>query len=190
MNDEEYLAIKGQLPGLRKQMIDSVHGQIPKSIARLEDALVNVSSRDDKAALYALILSECSYARNYDLSVHFLRQQVLDLRDDPFALTSLATGLAQEKSTQDEALKSAAKAVALAKKQDRQVKYSLTCQARVALEVGDYKIFNEALRGLIDDAENFRDEDHGFEFDFLDHVDAHKVDQTLIAQYRELADQR
>lgn len=187
MNDEEYLAIKNQLPGLRKEMVDSVHGQIPRSIARLEEALVNVSSRDDKAGLYALILSECSYYRNYDLSVHFLRQQVLDLRDDPFALTSLATGLVQEKRTQDEALGIAAKAVALAKKQDRQVKYSLTCQARVALEVGDYKVFNDALRGLIEDADNFRDEDHGLEFDFLDHADPSRADQKLVSQYRALA---
>ncbi len=67
------------------------------------------------------------------------------------------------------------------------MKYSLTCQARVALEIGDYKIFNDALRGLIEDADNFRDEDHGLEFDFLDHVDRSKVDQTLVSKYRALA---
>ena len=81
----------------------------------------------------------------------------------------------------------AAQGVALAKKKNRQVKYSLTCQARVALTVGDYKVFNETLRGLIEDAGESGEEDHGFEFDFLDHADPAQVDQKLASQYRALA---
>ena len=188
MNDQEFLAIKNLLPELRKQLVDSPHGRIPKSIEHLEKVLRNESALDDKVAVYGLLLGECTRSRNNDVYVHFLRRRVKEIPDDPFSYTELGTVLAHERSTQAEALKVAAQAVALAKKQDRQVKYSLTCQARIALEIGDYKTFNEALRGLIDDAENIRDEDHGFEFDFLDHVDPDKADQQLIAQYRELAD--
>jgi predicted Zn-dependent protease len=187
MNDQDFRGIKNRLPELRKQLVDSSHGRIPKSIDYLEKELAKATAKDDKAALYPLLLSECSYARNDKLAVRFLRQQVNDLPDDPFPLTSLATDLARDRSARSEALALVAKAVALAKKQDRQVKYSLTCQARVALEIGDYKIFNDALRGLIEDADNFRDEDHGLEFDFLDHVDRSKVDQTLVSKYRALA---
>lgn len=187
MNTEAFLAIKNQLPELRKHLIDSVRGRVPKSIEYLETAIANAKSRDDKAALYPLILSECSRFKNHDLTVHFLRQQVRDLPEDPLGLTSLATELAHNQGTHQEALTLAAKAVALAKKQDRQVKYSLTCQARVALEVGDYKVFNDSLRALIDDAGKRRAEDHGFEFDFLDHADQAKVDQTLVSRYRALA---
>jgi len=187
MNDQDFVAIKNRLPELRKQLVDSPHGRIPKSIDYVEKEMAKATSTDDKAVLYPLLLSECSYARNEKLALHFLRQQVKDLPDDPLSLTSLATDLARDPSARGEALALAAKAVALAKKQNRQIKYSLTCQARVALEIGDYKVFNDALRGLIADADNSRDEDHGFEFDFLDHVDPKKADQQLIARYSELA---
>ena len=187
MNSQEFLAIKDQLPLLRKQLVDSSHGRIPKSIDHLERLISNAPSRDDKAALYGLILSECSYFKNNDLTLHFLRQQVRDLPHDPFPVTSLASDLARISSTRAEALALATQAVSLAKKQNRQVKYSLTCQARIALEAGDYSVFNEALRGLIDDAKNHRPEDHGYEFDFLDRVDMGKVDQTLLSRYRALA---
>ena len=188
MNNQDFLAIKNRLPEIRKQLVDSIHGRIPKSIEYLEEVLRNESALDGKVAVYGLLLGECTRSRDNDVYVHFLRQRVREIPEDPFSYTELGIVLAHERSTQAEALKVAAQAVALAKKQDRQIKYSLTCQARVALEIGDYKVFNDALRGLLADAGNSRDEDHGFEFDFLDHVDPDKADQQLIAQYRELAD--
>ena len=187
MNSQAFVAIKNRLPELRKQLVDSPHGRIPKSVEYVEKEVTKAKSRDDKAALYPLLLSECSYAQNEKLALHFLRQQVKDLPDDPLSLTSLATGLAREASARSEALDLAAKAVALAKKQNRQVRYSLTCQARIARDVGDYQVFNDALRGLLADAGNSRSEDHGFEFDFLEHADSGKADQQLIARYRKLA---
>lgn len=186
MNSNEFLTIKARLPELRKQLIVSPHGQIPRSVEYLEKAIGKATSLDDKIALYSLLLSECSRCRNYELEVHFLRQRLRDWDNDPFPLTSLATALAREQSTRDEALQLAAQAVSLAKKQDRQVKYSLTCQARVALEVGDYAVFNDALRRLIEDANNHRAEDHGLEFDFLDHIDPNQVDNEIMSQYRAL----
>ena len=187
MKDQDFLAIKDRLPELRKQVVNSPHGRIPKSIAYLEEVLRNEPVLDDKVAVYGLLLGECTRSRNDDVYVHFLRQRVKEIPQDPFSYTELGTVLAHERSTQAEALKVAAQAVALAKKQDRQVKYSLTCQARVALEAGDYKVFNDTLRALIEDVDKHRAEDHGFEFDFLDHVDQSKVDQTLVSRYRALA---
>lgn len=187
MDDRGFLAIKNQLPELRKDLVDSQYGRVPKSVVHLERSIADASSREDKAALYSLILGECSRFRNDSLTMHFLRQQVRDLPDDPLPITSLAIDLARNVRTQSEALELVAQAVRLARKQNRQVKYSLTCQARVTLEAGDYKVFNEALRGLIEDVVNVRDEDHGLEFDFLDHVDPSKVDQTLVSKYRALA---
>jgi len=157
------------------------------SVVHLEQLISSAVSRDDKAALFSLVLSECSYFRNEDLTTHFLRQQVHELPDDPFPLTSLATDLARREGNWREALEMAARAVALAKVQNRQVKYSLTCQARIAVEVQDYDVFNKAVSELIEDAKNLRAEDHGFEFDFLDRVDPGKADQALLSRYRALA---
>ena len=187
MKSQDFVAIKSRLPELRKQLVDSPHGRIPKSIDYVEKEVAKATTKDDKAALYPLLLSECSYARNEKLALHFLRQQVKDLPDDPLSVIGLASGLARDTNARGEALALAAKAVALAKKQNRQVRYSLTCQARIALDVGDYQVFNDALRGLLADAGNSRGEDHGFEFDFLEHVDSAKADQRLIARYRKLA---
>jgi hypothetical protein len=190
MNSEDFLAIREQLAKLRKQFVESPHGQIPKSIEHLDRAIGSAASPEDKAALYTLISNECVRCGNHELNAHFLRQQVRDLPDDPFSLTSLAFALAQDQRTRTEALEIASQAVALARKQNRQVKYSLTCQARVALEATDYRAFNDALRGLIGDANTPRAEDHGLEFDFLDRVDPNQVDERLISQYRALAKPR
>ena len=187
MNSDDFLAIKNELPALRKHIVDSQHGRIPQSIEYLENAIARATTREDKAALYTLVLSECSRSKNDELAVHFLREQVRDLPDDPLSLTSLATQLARSRRTQSEALILAARGVTLAKERDRQVKYSLTCQARVALAVGDYDVFNKTLRDLIEDADKNREEDHGFEYDFLDHADPAQVDQELASRYRALA---
>jgi hypothetical protein len=119
--------------------------------------------------------------------VHFLREQVRDLPDDPLSLSSLATALSHDPNMREEALRLAAFAVDLSVIQNRQVKYNLTCQARIALQVGDYVVFHKALRGLIEDANNHRAEDHVLEFDFLDHLDQKEVDRKLVAQYRALS---
>jgi hypothetical protein len=187
MNSNDFLAIKKQLPELRKQLVTSPHGRIPKSVEHLESMIANAASVDDKAALYPLVLSECVRYGNHELHVRFLRQQVRDLHDDPLSLTSLATALAQDHSARGEAIRLVAQAVTIAKSEDRQVKYSLTCQARLALEVGDYDLFNDSLRDLIQDAKNHRAEDHGLEFDFLDRADSDKIDKKLVTQYRALA---
>lgn len=183
----EFLKVKNALPELRRVQVDTLHGIVPKSIEYLETAISSAVSAEDKAALYPLLISECVRFRNHDLHVHFLREQVRDLPDDPLSLSSLATALSHDPKARDEALRLVALAVDLSLAQNRQVKYNLTCQARIALQVGEYAVFHKALRGLIEDASNYRPEDHVLEFDFLDHLDQKEVDQKLVSQYRALS---
>jgi hypothetical protein len=187
MKSENFLALRSELSAIRNEFVDSPFGRIPKSIPRAEAAIERATSLHDKAALYTLLLSECVRARNYELHVHVLRRQIEDIPNDPLPLTSLANALAHEPSSTEEALALSAAAVALAKEQDRQVKHSLTCQARVALQVGAFQTFNDALRDLITDANVDREEDHKLEFDFLDHANASQIDQSLVTTYRALA---
>lgn len=188
MNSKEYLSIKQKLPELRARLVESPHGKIPESIAYLASLVFNSESSEDKAALYLLLLSECSRSHIDKVYIHFLRQRLIDFPEDPLSYTGLSSMLAHDLSTQEECLKLAAQAVALSRRKNTFVRYSLTCQARVALQVGNYNVLNEALRGLVRDAGNSRDEDHGFEFDFLDSLDRNRVDRELLSQYEALRD--
>lgn len=171
---------------MRGTYVDTQYGTVPKSIEYLAAKIGSATASDDKAALYPLVISECVQLNNHDLHIYFLRQQVRDLPDDPLSLSSLATALSYDPATREEALRMAALAVDLSIAQNRQVKYNLTCQVRVALQVGDYAVFHKALRGLIEDADNYRLEDHVLEFDFLEHLDPKQIDQKLVTQYRAL----
>jgi len=186
MTDEEYLALMDQLPALRKEQVDTPYGLIPRSVAYLEQLLENQTDPDDRIAVYGLLLSECSRSCNHDIYLHFARRKAQEFPDDPYSYTGLASVLSYEPVTQPEALEVAALAVALARKQDRQVKYTLNCQARIALRLGAFSVFNEALRGLIEDAPVYREEDYKLEFDFLDYTTSDLIDKGLVEQYRAL----
>jgi hypothetical protein len=186
MNSAEFVEIRNQIPNLRRMLVQSPQGSIPKSIEFLNSMIADANSLDDKAALYTLLLSECGYFRSDELTVYFLRKQVLDLPNDPLPMTSLALKLAQSTGAQSEALLIAERAIEVAKLQNRQVKYSLTCLARVALASGNYDIFNQALAQLVDDADQWRAEDLGLEFDFIDQVDSSRADARILSKYRAL----
>lgn len=168
-------------------MVDSLYGRIPSSITYFEDLLQRATSMDEKHLLFALVVGECARAGNRDAEVHFLRRQVAELPSQPILLASLAHTLAGDPTCAGEARALSEEAVKLAQSQGRQVRYSLTCKARVALQVGDYGMLSEALRSLVADADCERAEDTGYEFDFLDQIDPGRVDSALLQQYRALS---
>lgn len=180
-------AIRGQVAKLRLTTAPSEFGQIPASVPYLDELLKQAPSLDDKHLLFAIILGECTRADNRALELHYLRRQIQSLPLQPILLTSLATALAYMPGTYREALSVCAEAVALAKKEDRQVRWSLTSQARIALMLDDYEVLHYALRELIDDAAKARVEDMGYEFDFVDQIDVQRLDAGLLARYKELA---
>jgi hypothetical protein len=75
----------------------------------------------------------------------------------------------------------------MARRDHRQIRYCLTIQARLALDLGDYDLLSEALRSLVDDVGNRRADDTAFDFDFLDRIDESRIDANLLRQYRALA---
>ena len=170
----------------RTSVVLSEFGEIPSSIPYLEGLLQKASSLDDKYLLFALVLGECTRADNRQAEVHYLRRQMSSLPLQPVFLTSLASALATEPASHVEALARCAEAVELAMREDRQVRYSLTFQARLALALGEYEVLTSALKGLIADAHCERSEDTGYEFDFVDEIDTRRIDPALLAQYKAL----
>lgn len=170
----------------RALSVESQFGEIPSSIPYLDGLLKQSSSLDEKHLLFSLILGECIRAENRQAEVHYLRRQLEALPRQPIFLASLATALAGIPGSEQEALMLCTEAVDLARQEDRQVRYSLTCQVRVALLLDDYEVLNCAIRGLLADAGNQRSEDTGYEFDFVDQIDVGRCDAKLLAQYKAL----
>lgn len=180
-------ALRQEAAKLRATVVDSEFGAVPSSIGYLEGLLRKASSSEDKHLLFALILGECVRAENGLAEVHFLRRQVAELPLQPVLLTSLASALAGDRESAPEALARCEEAVRLAQHEDRQVRYCLTCQARIALALDDYEVLSAALRALIADAGRQRAEDTAYEFDFVDQIDARRIDPALLRQYKALA---
>jgi hypothetical protein len=180
-------AVRSQVAKHRSSRVPSEFGEIPGSITYLDGLLQQASSVDEKHLLFAMVLGECARAGNREMELHYLRRQADSLPPQPIFLTSLASALANVPGSGDEALARCGDAVALANKEDRQVRYSLTCQARVALLLNNYETLNSALKELIDDAGRQRAEDTGYEFDFVDQIDVGRCDTQLLDRYRELA---
>ncbi|HEX8988233.1 MAG TPA: hypothetical protein VF816_09735 [Rhodocyclaceae bacterium] len=184
---EEFSALRAEVALLRSQQIESRFGSVPASIGLIEKRLGEATSDDDRALLYSLLVSECSRSRNDSLYLDCLRRRVLAFPSDPTAHSGLAITLAMVGSEhRDEALVVADKAIALAKAQDRQVRYCATNLVRIALILDDYEVLNRGLRELVEDADNVREEDSRYEFDFIDKIDVQRVDTGLLERYKNL----
>ncbi|CAN7763758.1 hypothetical protein LJR084_007288 [Variovorax sp. LjRoot84] len=180
-------ALGSQVAKRRSSRVPSEFGEIPGSIGYLEGLLNQATTLDEKHLMFVLILGECSRASNPEPELHYLRRQLESLPLQPILLASLAYALANIPGSGDEALTRCAEAVALARKENRQVRYSLAWQVRIALILDDYTVLHDALQGLVDDAGKQREEDSAYEFDFVDQIDAARCDAQLLARYEELA---
>lgn len=187
MDSNNYENIRNRLASLRQEVVETSLGKIPKSIWFLESEIDKSISHDDKLAIYTLLLSECCRCRNQCLQIHYLRKQFQDFPSEPLAITELASNLAFDINNLNEVLELLKLAVSMARLQNRLVKYSLTCQARVALQLKDYLLFNNTLRALIDDAHVSRADDYDLEFDFIKDINKSLADLNLIDQYRSLS---
>jgi hypothetical protein len=188
---KDILAIEKKLTELREPFEMTPRGPMSKAIEYLEQLLTTTRSLEGKAVLYSLVVDEALHLGNRELAIHYLREQAQHFPDEPWALTRLAMTLVHDLGARDEALSVATTAVDVARRANKQVKYSLMYQARVALEAVDYPTFHLALRRLIDDARNQRGfEDQALEFDFLDRIDPTLADMKLVSQYRALAAQQ
>jgi hypothetical protein len=187
MTDEDYFSIRNNLPNLRRKCEETQFGQLPSSVSFLHDLIASYNSIEDKAALYTLLLGECVRSQNIAAQVHYLRKQLRDLPDDPLSFVSLSLALADDRSSINEAVSLLTQGVSFARSKNELVKYCLTCQARLALKIDDYSLFNDAMRGLIGDSMNYREQDNQLEFDFLEDVDFERADPVLLERYRSLA---
>jgi hypothetical protein len=188
ISKEKYDALRVELNDLRKRNVQSSYGLIPSSIEYLEQMLSKATSDEDRVALYALLVSECSRARNNRLYIDCLRRRAQAYPDDPIYRAGLAFSLATiESDNQNEISEVSKSALDLAKSQNRHVRYCATNMARIALLLNDYEMLKLALVELVADGDAERMEDTGLEFDFVDQINVHRIDADLLLQYKNLA---
>ena len=188
MTNEEFQSLHADVARLRKKRVQSAFGLIPASVNYLGSKLSGALSEADRGDVYALLVNECSKARNDRLYVEVLRRRARDLSNDPISHAGLAFRLALiDPTSREETLEIAEKALLMAKSQNRQIRYCATNMARIGLMLDEYGVVERALKELVGDAGSQRAEDTGYEFDFVDQLDIRRVDTKLLAAYRALA---
>jgi hypothetical protein len=190
MKKEEFDAIRAEALRLSAKKVNTEFGLVPASIPHL-DSLIEGHPVDDefgREALYSLLLSECSIARNDEIYVYYLEKRCAENRSDVVAIADLGSVLSlMGPSKNESALLAAEKAVRMAKAQNRLIRYCATNLARVALRLDNYDYLMVALCTLVDDAQNSREEDTAFAFDFVSSIDLKRCDVVLLDKYKELA---
>jgi hypothetical protein len=177
-------SLREEVTKQRSTTVQSEFGPIPGSIPYLEGLLTDSLSLDERHLIFAVILSECSRAKNDQLELHFLRRQVSVLPKQPVLLVGLALGLSKFPEFRGDALRTGLDAVSLARLENRQLRYSLTALARLALSLNDYAVIERALTELVADKGTERSEDTPYEFDFVDQLDARRISPSVISAYR------
>ena len=173
----------------RSTKVTTEFGNLPESIPVLA-SFVSSAEPEELEDVYGVLIDECIRAGRFDLELRFRKDLVQRFPNDPIPLCSLASSLASDPSTQAEAMESARAAVNLAKQTDSYVRYALTTQLRVAMQLDNYPEVNSMLTALVEDSANARDEDYVFESDFVDALDMNKVSGRLLQRYLEVAGSR
>lgn len=181
---KEFEILEAEIAKRSEARVETESGSTPASIVFLRERLAEVTDEADRKLLYTLMASAGSKASNSQLYLAILREKCEQFPLDPIAYIDLAFGIAQfDEHNKLESAKCAREAIVLAKNQKRLVKYSATYAARVALLLDDYELLDHALAELIRDSHTRHAEDTGLEFDFIDQIDARRLDGSILGEY-------
>lgn len=190
MELEEFRRVESTARSFREEF-DIVDGiSLPRSITFLDQELEKCTDPKSRAQLYHLIYVECMKANLPDLEIRYWHREVLENPDDPVPLIGLAGRLAIRPQGATEALTTIERAVAIASKVNRFIRYALLTRARIAADQRDAVLLADSLTRLISDSSNRRDEDiPRMEVDFLNGLPEGFVDPSLVSDYLEVARQ-
>lgn len=169
----------------RKLVRNPEYGEVVESIPILA-SLADSSDASDAEDVYGVLIDECVRSGRPDLEIAFRRRVVNLFPQEPILICSLAAALANNPETRDESIAWSEKAIAVAAKTNRFVRYALTTRLRLALARGDYAAVNRLLLELVADSQLVREDDYVFEVDFVDLLDEDRVDQDVLRRYLEI----
>lgn len=190
MTKEEFELLQVDVRNMKSQLVRTSFGAVPASIPHLAQLIERTKAGDELTAdaLYSLLLSECSKAKNDDIYLHYLKKRCAEDDTNILAFASMGDALSViDPNNEVDALLAASRALELAKAQNRLVRYCATNLVRISLRIKNYQYLTMALQDLVNDAKAVRLEDSPYAFDFIEQIDLRKCDNELVRQYKALA---
>lgn len=170
-----------------QEMLDGklVPGSVP-FIRLLLSTATDPHERDD---LLGELAGECLRADLDDEHLLVQRERVANHPGEAIMWLGLAHTLSMRADGADEAKHAAAKGVEIARRAQTLIRYALTCQADVARKTIDASLYVNALRALIADASNVREDDRGLDDSILRDLPDGFCPADVQADFRRMLDQ-
>lgn len=144
----------------RRQPAEMLEGKLmPGSVAFIRQMLTTVSEPHDRDDLLGELAGEYLRADLKDEHLLVQRERVANHPDAAIMWLGLAHSLSLRTDGAEEAKQAVAKGVEISRQVGTLIRYALTCQAQVARKTGDPALFAKALRELVADAPNPREDD-------------------------------
>jgi len=158
---------------------------VPGSVAFIRDVLNTVTDPQDRDALLGELAGEYLRANLDDEHLLVQRERLANQPDAAIMWLGLAHSLSMRSDGADEAKRAVAKGVEISRRVGTLIRYALTCEADVARRTNDADLFARALRDLIEDASNARQEDSELEGRLIESLPSGFCSALLEEQYRQ-----
>ncbi|MBV8620792.1 MAG: hypothetical protein JOY84_18145 [Curvibacter sp.] len=163
---------------------------VPSSIVLIRDMLKSIDDIHDRNDLLGELAGEYLRAELEDEYLLVERERLANHPDEAIMWIGLAHALSRRSDGAAEAKQSVIKGVEISREVGALIRYSLTCQAQIALEIGDPVLFGDALKDLILDSPNFREEDCWLDESLLRGLPDGFCDPNLLNDYKKALEKR
>jgi hypothetical protein len=186
MNPEDRAALRQEVRARREPRVLFEGKFVPGSVRYLRDLMASAEDEYERDVLLVEVGAEYLRAEMEDEHLQVQRERVRNHPDAAVMWLSLADALSWRPDGAQEANDATARAVEISRTVGALLRYSLSCQARVARATGNREVFERAISDLLEDAPNYRKEDSGFFGNFIESLPAGFCSSALLDAYRKL----
>lgn len=170
----------------RREPAEMLDGKlVPGSVAFIRHMLATVSDPHDRDDLLGELAGEYLRADMHDAHLLVQRERAANHPDAAIMWLGLAHSLSLRDDGAEEAKQAVAKGVEISRQVGTLVRYALTTQAQIARKTGDRVLFARALRELIADAPNPREDDCELDDSVLQNLAEDFCSSELLHEYRQ-----
>jgi len=181
--------LRAEIRNRRKPDVNLNGRLTPGSVPFLREILATVIDPQDRDSLMGELAGEYLRANLDDEHLLVQRERVANHPDSAVMWLGLAHSLSMRKDGIEEAKQAVAKGVEISRKVGTLIRYALISQADVARKANDSTLFEDALRELIADAPNNREDDCGLDDSILAELPSGLCSPELEDQYRSLLEE-
>jgi len=178
--------LRARIRSQREPTVELYGKQVPGSIPFIRELLAATDDDEDRDALLVELAGEYLRADLDDEHLLVQRERVANHPNAAVTWLGLSHTLSMRADGVEEAKCAVAKAVEISRNCGTLIRYSLQCQADVARKTSDPVLFEQALRELIVDAPNSREDDTGLDSRVVTDLPDGFCEPQLEAKYRSL----